>query len=81
MTWLFTEEQLLNTPGLQAVLVETAVMDLTPTALRLATAGVHLHVEKPGGPSLPAFRGLLEIVRQKGRVLQTGYMLRRNPAF
>jgi len=57
------------------------VKDLVPTATRLASAGLHLHVEKPGGPSLPAFANLLDIVRQKGRILQMGYMFRRNPAF
>lgn len=76
-----SEEQLLNVPGLQAVLIETAVKDLTPTATRFAIAGLHLHVEKPGGPSLPAFSKLLDIVKQKGRFLQMGYMFRRNPAF
>jgi predicted dehydrogenase len=76
-----TEEQLLNVPGLAAVLVETRVRDLVPTATRIATAGVHIHLEKPGGPSLPAFNRLLDRVAEKKRALQMGYMLRRNPAF
>jgi predicted dehydrogenase len=80
LPWL-TEEQLLNTPGLRAVLVETAVADLVPAASRAAAAGLHVHLEKPAGPSLPKFRELLETVRRKGRVLQMGYMFRRNPAF
>ena len=68
-------------PGLQAVLVETRVRDLVPTATRIAAAGVHIHLEKPGGPSLPAFNRLLDRVAEKKRLLQVGYMLRRNPAF
>ena len=78
---LLTEEQLLNVPGIQAVLVETQVKDVVPTAIRLAAAGLHIHVEKPGGASLPAFGRLVDIVRQKSRILQTGYMLRNNPGF
>lgn len=78
---LLTEEQLLNVPGLEAVLVETDVKDVIPTATRLAAAGLHIHAEKPCGPSLPAFRHLLDLMKQKGRILQTGYMLRHNPAF
>jgi len=78
---VLTEEQLLNVPGVEAALVETQVKDVVPTATRLAGAGLHIHAEKPGGSSLPAFARLLDIVRQKGRVFQSGYMLRRNPAF
>jgi predicted dehydrogenase len=78
---LLDEDKLLAIAGLDAILIETAVKDLIPSATRLASAGVHLHVEKPGGPSLPAFRNLLDIMKQKGRVLQMGYMMRRNPAF
>jgi predicted dehydrogenase len=76
-----SEEQLLNLPGLQAVIVERSVKDLVPAATRFASAGLHVHLEKPGGPSLPAFRNLLELMKQKGRILQMGYMFRRNPAF
>lgn len=78
---LLTEEQLLDSTGVEAVLVETQVKDVVATATRLASSGLHIHAEKPGGPSLPAFRNLQDVVRQKGRILQTGYMLRRNPAF
>lgn len=76
-----TEQQLLNESGLQAVLVETRVRDLVPAATRIAAAGVHIHLEKPGGPSLPAFNRLLDLQAEKKRLLQVGYMLRRNPAF
>ena len=48
LPWM-SEEQLLNTPGLQAVAVETAVRDLVPTAARCVAAGMHLHLDKPAG--------------------------------
>ena len=78
--WM-TEEQLLNTPGLQVVAVETEVRQLIPTAQRCIDAGVHIHLDKPAGESLPAFRHLLETAARKKRVVQMGYMFRYNPAF
>ena len=58
LPWM-TEEQLLNTPGLQAVLVETRVRDLLPTAARAIAAGKHVHLDKPAGESLRQYRDLL----------------------
>ena len=80
VTWM-TEEQLLNTDGLQAVAVETAVKDLLPTAARCIAAGKHIHLDKPAGESLPAFKRLLDDATHRKLTVQMGYMLRYNPAF
>ncbi len=80
LKWM-TEEELLNTPGLKAVAVETAVKDLLPTAGRCLTAGMHIHLDKPAGESLGGFRRLLEQASARRLVVQMGYMLRHNPAF
>src|SRR5437868_15455494 len=45
LPWL-TREQLLNTPGLQAVLVETRVSDLLDNAAACVAAGKHVHLDK-----------------------------------
>ena len=74
-----TEEQLLNTPGLAAVVVETNVPDLLAAGERVIDAGKHLHLEKPGGASLPRFRQLLDAATRKHLVVQLGYMYRYNP--
>src|SRR5438552_3587573 len=42
-----TDEQLLNVPGLSAVLVETRVRDLLSTAERCIAAGKHIGLDKP----------------------------------
>ncbi|MFT5129780.1 MAG: putative dehydrogenase [Rhodothermales bacterium] len=76
-----SEEQLFNTPGLQAVTVETRVQDLVPTALRCLEAGVHIHLDKPAGESLPACKAMHALAARKQRVIQMGYMLRYHPAF
>ena len=80
LRWM-TEEQLLNTKGLQAVAVETQVRDLVPTAARCIDAGVHIHLDKPGGESLRAFQALLDAAGCRGLTVQMGYMFRNNPAF
>ena len=80
LPWL-TEEQLLNTPGLQAVAVETEVASLLEHAQRVADAGLHLHLDKPAGQSLPAFRKVVETLGAHRRLLKMGYMFRFNSGF
>lgn len=75
-----TEEQLLNTPGLAAVLVETRVRDLLPTAQRCVDAGKHIHLDKPAGESLSQYKKLLTAAEQKKLLVQMGYMYRYSPA-
>ncbi|MEO8793469.1 MAG: Gfo/Idh/MocA family oxidoreductase [Chthoniobacteraceae bacterium] len=78
---VMTEEQLLAAPGLQAVAVETEVKSLVPAAARCIAAGKHVHLDKPAGESLPAFRRLLDDATARKLTVQMGYMLRYNPAF
>ncbi|MFT5466775.1 MAG: putative dehydrogenase [Verrucomicrobiales bacterium] len=73
-------EQLLNTPGLQAVAVETAIRDLLATAEKCIAAGYHIHLDKPAGASMPKFQQLLDDSVEKGLTIQMGYMYRYNPA-
>lgn len=80
VTWM-TEEQLFETRGLQVVAVETEVSRLVPTALRCIAAGMHIHLDKPGGDSFPEYKHLLENAESLGRIVQMGYMLRYNIAF
>jgi predicted dehydrogenase len=80
LPWM-TEEQLLNTAGLQAVAVETEVKDLLATAARCIAAGQHIHLDKPAGESLPDFTRLLDEATRKKLTVQMGYMFRSNPAF
>jgi predicted dehydrogenase len=80
LPWL-TEEALFATPGLRAVTVETVVEDLVPTARRCVAAGLHVHLDKPAGPVLPAFRELLAAAGTRGLTVQLGYMFRYNPGF
>lgn len=78
--WM-AEDELLAVPGLQAVAIETDVPDLVATAHRCVDAGFHIHLDKPGGDSLPEYRDLLKKAEASERIVQMGYMLRYNRAF
>lgn len=78
LPWM-TQEQLLETPGLQGVLVETRVRDGLRVAEACVTAGKHVHLDKPAGESLPHFERILGSARRQGLLVQLGYMYRYNP--
>lgn len=78
--WL-SEDELLATPGLQAVDVETGTLELVPTASRSVRAGMHVHLDKPPGLSLASFKRLLDDATSRQLIVQLGYMLRYNTAF
>ena len=77
--WM-TQEELLNTKGLQVVGVETRVENLLDTAETCIKAGKHIHLDKPAGDSLPQFRRLLDEAAKQHLTVQMGYMYRFNPA-
>uniref|UniRef100_A0A7C2PAL3 Gfo/Idh/MocA family oxidoreductase n=1 Tax=Schlesneria paludicola TaxID=360056 RepID=A0A7C2PAL3_9PLAN len=79
LPWM-TQEQLLNVPGLQVVLVETRVRDLLDPAEACVAAGKHIHLDKPAGQSLPQFRRILDAAKSQNLLVQMGYMYRYNPA-
>lgn len=78
---LLTEEQLLNTPGLKAVVVETVVEESCPTALRCIQADKHIHLDKPGALNHDDFKTMRLEAEKRDLTVQMGYMLRYNPAF
>ncbi len=81
LKWM-SEEQLLNTKGLQAVAVEVdsdddSLMDISG---RCIDAGMHIHLDKPGGESFPKFKKVLDEAKRRNLTVQLGYMYRNNPA-
>ncbi len=75
-----TKEELFNTPGLEAVAVETDGFELLETARRCVDRNLSIHMDKPGGEKLEPFRDLLNEFRRKHLTIQLGYMYRNNPA-
>lgn len=79
LPWM-SQEQLLNVPGLQVVGVETEVRNLLDVAETCVNQGLHIHLDKPAGESLPQYRKILETAAGKHLCVQMGYMYRYNPA-
>jgi predicted dehydrogenase len=79
LPWM-SREQLLDVPGLEAVLVETRVFDLLDQAELCVAASKHVHLDKPAGQSLPQLRRVLDSAAARGLLVQMGYMYRYNPA-
>lgn len=77
---VMTQEQLLNVPGLQAVLVETEVRDLLGVAETCIQAGKHVHLDKPAGESFQHYNRILKLASENKLMVQMGYMYRYNPA-
>ena len=76
----FTFDEALKIPGLEAAAIETDGAYLVPSALRCAEKGLHIHMDKPGGEDLSAFRGLLDLCEAKKLAFQQAYVYRYNPA-
>ena len=81
LKWM-TEEELFNTKGLQAVAVEVDSDDdhLMDIAGRCIDAGMHIHLDKPGGESFGKFKKVLDEAGRRKLTVQLGYMYRNNPA-
>jgi len=75
-----TADELFATPGLRAVVVETGVRQLVPTATRCLEAGFSIHLDKPAGESLEDCRAMHALAEEKGLTIQMGYMLRYLPS-
>ncbi len=73
-------EEALKTPDLRVVGVETRVRDLLRYARAAVDAGCHVHLDKPAGASMAAYRDLMKEADAKGLVVQMGFMYRFNPA-
>lgn len=78
LNWL-TRDELLQTPGLEAVLIETEVKHLLDQAEACINAGKHIHLDKPAGESLPQFRRIQQRAAEQKLIIQLGYMFRYNP--
>ena len=74
-----TLEEILENPEIEAVTVETEEIYLTKYAQMAADHKKHIHMEKPGGTSLPEFEKLINTVKNNKTVFHTGYMYRYNP--
>lgn len=77
---LLGREQILGDASIRVVAVGSAVKDHAGDARQALEAGKHLHIEKPPATSIKDYRGLADLARHKGLLMQMGYMWRYNPA-
>jgi predicted dehydrogenase len=80
MPWL-SQDELLGNPDIKMVAVESDVARLLAFGRAVVDAGKHLHMDKPAGTDLSAFRGLLDSAERQQLLVQMGYMFRYNPGF
>ncbi len=71
-------DALLADDSLDLIVFEGEVRDAIPWATRILEAGKHLHLEKPPSDQLEPFRKVVELAREKRRLLQLGYIWRRH---
>ncbi|MBQ3080158.1 MAG: Gfo/Idh/MocA family oxidoreductase [Clostridia bacterium] len=74
-----TEDELLSTPGLEAVCVEKDVPNNEAMALKCAKMGLHIRMDKPGGEDHEMFKQIVELQRKNNKAFQMAYMYRYNP--
>ncbi len=79
LPWM-SRDELLAVDRLDAVLVETKPDSSLEHSAAAIAAGKHVHLDKPAGTSLPAYRKILEEAHSRKLVVQMGYMFRFNPA-
>jgi predicted dehydrogenase len=73
-------EELLDDPGLEAVVLATPVPTHAELAARVLEAGKHCFVEKPLAQSVADAERVLEAERASGRTLMVGHVLEYHPA-
>jgi len=73
-------QDILQTPDLDAVVIECDENLQTRYALMAAQHNLPIHLEKPCGDDHAAFNCLIDEIEARGLLLHTGYMYRYNPA-
>lgn len=76
--WLELDE-ILRDPTIEMVAVESMPTRNLAYAQRCVSAGKFVHLDKPPGTDLAAFRAMLDEAAQRKRVVQLGYQWRYHP--
>ncbi|MBI3970951.1 MAG: Gfo/Idh/MocA family oxidoreductase [Chloroflexi bacterium] len=78
--WFDSSETMLSDPSVVAVAVEGAEGGCIALARQCIEAGKHIWYDKPAG-DWPGFQSVVATARERGLLIQMGYMLRYNTAF
>lgn len=81
INWFKSKDDILKDPSIVAVAVEGQVQDNLAYARECVEHGKHIWLDKPAGNDLEEFRKILDMAKEKGLLLQLGYMFRYNLGF
>ena len=76
LNWFSTPKEMLEDETTQAIAVQGRVADNLSFAEQALTNDKHIWLDKPAGDDLKQFEKILNIARQKKRLVQLGYMFR-----
>ena len=79
--WLRSREEFLGDPSVAAVAIEGRNDESLAMAGEAVEAGKHLWLDKPAGDDWPAFQRIAVVARDRGLLIQVGYMLRYHEGF
>jgi predicted dehydrogenase len=79
--WYSSKEKFLDDDSIQCIACQGRVSENLAFAKEALEHGKHVWLDKPAGDDLDEFRSVLDLARQKGLLLQLGYMFRTNAAF
>jgi predicted dehydrogenase len=79
--WCASADEIMADPTVVAVAIEGRNDESLGMAHAAVDAGKHLWFDKPAGDDWPSFRALMAKARQRGLLIQMGYMFRYQPGF
>ena len=79
--WYGSREEMLDDASIAAIAVEGTVAQNLGFAREALERGKHVWLDKPAGDDWEAFQTIIEMAREKGLLVQLGYMFRYNAAF
>jgi predicted dehydrogenase len=72
---------LLDAPAIQAVASEGRNVESLAQTRALVEAGKHVWYDKPAGEDWPGWQGVVALARERGSLIQMGYMFRYHEGF
>ena len=81
VNWFEAREDMLDDASIAAIAVEGAIAQNLEFAREALERGKHVWLDKPAGDDWEKFQALVAMARQKGLLLQLGYMFRYNAGF
>ncbi len=81
VNWFEAKEDMLDDASIAAIAVEGAIAQNLEFAREALERGKHVWLDKPAGDDWEKFQALVAMAREKGLLLQLGYMFRYNAGF